>query len=78
MNSRVKKSTGKASREKKLEDFLSIFVKKGQYKVGDKVRISKYDSPFSHSLRVKFLKLLSLLLKSLQHTTSRETRVMKC
>ena len=61
MNSRVNISTGKASKEVKNKDFLSIFYKnpisqykKPQFKAGDKVRISKYDIPFRKGYKSQF------------------------
>ena len=85
MNSRVRISTGKAPKEVKNEEFLSFFATR-QYKIfGIKWGI-KYEfrntifllkKDTSHSSRVKSLKLLRLLLTNLQHTTSRESRVMK-
>ena len=83
MNSRVNRSTGKAPKEVKNKDFLSIFYKnpisqykKPRFKAGDKIRISKYDILFrkGYKSRVNSLKLLRLLLTNLQHTTSRESR----
>ena len=53
MNIRVNRSTGKAPNEVTNKDFLSIFYKnpisqykKPRFKVGDKVRIPKYNIPF--------------------------------
>ena len=61
MNSRVNRSTGKAPKEVKNKDFLSIFYKnpirqykKPRFKVGDKVRISKYDIPFRKGYKSQF------------------------
>ena len=62
MNSRVNRSTGKAPKEVKNKDFLSIFFyknpirlyKKPRFKVGDKVRISKYDIPFRKGYKSQF------------------------
>ena len=52
LNSRVKRSTGKAQKEVENKDFLLFFqknsisqYKKPQFKVGDKIRISKYEIP---------------------------------
>ena len=54
MNTRVNRSIGKPPKNVKNSDFLSIFFyknpiieyKKPRFKIGDKVRISKYDIPF--------------------------------
>ena len=61
MNSRVNRSTGKAPKEVKNKDFLSIFYKnpirqykKPRFKVGDKVRTSKYDIPFRKGYKSQF------------------------
>ena len=69
MNSRVNRSTGRALKEVKNTDFLSLFFykkpisqyKNPRFKVGYKVRISKYDIPckkgYKSQFKVKTLKL---------------------
>ena len=62
MNSRVNRSTGKVPKEVKNKDFLSIFFYKNpisqyknpRFKVGNKVRISKYDIPFRKGYKSQF------------------------
>ena len=90
MNGRVNTSTGKAPKEVKNKDFLSIFffIKSDQsiqknlglkqgIKYGFRNTIFLLEKDTSHSSWVKFLKILRLLLTNLQHRTSRESRVMK-
>ena len=63
-------------------DFMSILYskplrenKKSEFTIGDLVGIPKYDLPFRKGYKPqfnwKFLKLLPLLLKNLQHTLSK-------
>ena len=62
MNSRINGSTGKDPKEVKNKDFLSIFFykksirqyKRPRFKVGDKVRNSKYDIPFRKGYKSQF------------------------
>ena len=89
MSSRVNRSIGKAPKEVKNKDFLSIFFYKNpisqyvktRFKAGDKVRISKYDIPFRKGYKSQFtseiFEIVKIATYKLQHTTSRESRVMK-
>ena len=61
MNTRVNRSIGKSPKNVKNSDFLSIFYKnpiieykKPRFKIGDKVRISKYDIPFRKDYKSQF------------------------
>ena len=61
MNTRVNRSIGKSPKNVKNSDFLSIFYKnpiieykKPLFKIGDKVRISKYDIPFRKGYKSQF------------------------
>ena len=61
MNTRVNRSIGKSPKNVKNSDFLSIFYKnpiieykKPRFKIGDKVRISKYDIPFRKGYKSQF------------------------
>ena len=70
----------------KNSDYLSILYskplrdfRKPQFKLGDKVRISKYDLMFrkgySHSLHKRFSKLLNFFPENLQHTQWRMNKM---
>ena len=61
MTTRVNRSIGKSPKNVKNSDFLSIFYKnlfieykKPRFKIGDKVRISKYDIPFRKGYKSQF------------------------
>ena len=61
MNTRVNRSIGKSPKNVKNSDFLSIFYKnpiieykKPRFRIGDKVRISKYDIPFRKGYKSQF------------------------
>ena len=67
----------------KSSDFLSSLYskplqefRKTNFKIGDRVRISKYDLPFrkgcNHNLHKRFSKLLQFLPENLQHTQKKE------
>ena len=78
LNSRRNCSRDLIPKNVKSSDILPILYskilrefRKPKFKVGDRVRISKYDLPSrftSHSLQKRFSKLLQFLPKSLQHT----------
>ena len=70
MNTRVNRSIGKSPKNVKISDFLSIFYKnpiieykKPRFKIGDKVRISKYDIPFRKGYKSQFTNEIFQIVK---------------
>ena len=70
MNTRVNRSIGKSPKNVKNSDFLSIFYKnpiieykKPRFKIGDKVRISKYDIPFRKGYKSQFTSEIFEIIK---------------
>ena len=82
MNSRNNRSRDMKHNHVQNSDFMSVLYsktlreyKKPKFGIGDRVRISKYDLYFiNHNLHKKFLKLLPLLLKNLQHIQSKTNK----
>ena len=71
MNTRVNRSIGKSPKNVKNSDFLSIFYKNPiieykipRFKTGDKVRISKYDTPFRKGYKSQFRSEIFKIVKT--------------
>ena len=85
MNSRNNRSIDMKPNHVNNSDFMSILYskpvreyKKPNFGIGDRVRISMYGlfsgKVTNHNLHKKFLKLLPLLLKNLQHIQSKTSK----
>ena len=84
-NSRNNRSIDMKPNHVMNSDFMSILYskplreyKKSMFGNGDRVRFSKYDLLFrkviNHNLHMKFLKMLPMLLKNLQHIQSKTNK----